>query len=304
MRTGSRAFERRLRPRRSARCRAPCRGRDPAARNGRSRPPASPAADTADATGRCPLPSSDRSPGTMSSRSTRPTISSKVRKPSCRHQLAHFLGDEEEIVDDVLGLAGEALAQHRVLRRDADRAGVQMALAHHDAAGGDQRRRREAELVGAEQRTDDDVAAGPQARHRPAPRCGRANRCAPASAASRRGRSPMASRHGSARSAGWRRCRLRSRRSSHGRRAPSRRRPRPCRPRLRIPASPIRRPAGWRFSDRGSAAPDPRSNRCRGAAAARSARPPASNSAPWRSSCRPCGRAVGRLRRAWRPAPS
>ena len=38
-----------------------------------------------------------------------------------------------------------------------------MALAHHDAAGGDQRRGGEAELVGAEQRADDDVAAGAQA---------------------------------------------------------------------------------------------------------------------------------------------
>ena len=38
-----------------------------------------------------------------------------------------------------------------------------MALAHHDAAGGDQRRRGEAELVGAEQRADDDVAPGAQA---------------------------------------------------------------------------------------------------------------------------------------------
>ena len=98
--------------------------------------------------------------GAMSSRSTRPTISSKVRKPSLRHQLAHFLGDEEEVVDDVLGLAGELLAQHRVLRRDADRAGVEVALAHHDAAGGDQGRGGEAELVGAEHRADDDVAAG------------------------------------------------------------------------------------------------------------------------------------------------
>ena len=80
-----------------------------------------------------------------------------------RHQLAHLLGDEEEEVDDVLGLAGEALAQHRVLRRDADRAGVEMALAHHDAAGGDQRRGGEAELVGAEQRADHDVAAGADA---------------------------------------------------------------------------------------------------------------------------------------------
>ena len=63
----------------------------------------------------------------------------------------------------MLGLAGEALAQHRVLRRDADRAGVEMALAHHDAAGGDQRRGREAELVGAEQRADHHVAAGADA---------------------------------------------------------------------------------------------------------------------------------------------
>ena len=36
-----------------------------------------------------------------------------------RHQLAHLLGDEEEEVDDVLGLALEALAQHRVLGGDA-----------------------------------------------------------------------------------------------------------------------------------------------------------------------------------------
>ena len=79
------------------------------------------------------------------------------------HQFAHFLGDEEEEIDDVLGLADEALAQHRVLRRDADRTGVEMALAHHDAARRDQRRRGEAELVGAEQRADDDVAAGAHA---------------------------------------------------------------------------------------------------------------------------------------------
>ena len=79
------------------------------------------------------------------------------------HVFAHFLGDEEEEVDDMLGLADEALAQHRVLRRDADRAGVEVALAHHDAAGGDQRRGGEAEFVGAEQGADDDVAAGAQA---------------------------------------------------------------------------------------------------------------------------------------------
>ncbi len=76
------------------------------------------------------------------------------------HDLARLLGDEEEEVDDVLGLALEALAQLRVLRRDADRARVQVAGAHHDAARGDQRGGREADLVGAQQRGDDDVAAG------------------------------------------------------------------------------------------------------------------------------------------------
>ena len=79
------------------------------------------------------------------------------------HQLADFLGDEEEIVDDVLGLALESLAQHRVLRRDADRAGVEVALAHHDAAGGNQRRGGKAELIGAEQGAHHHVAAGADA---------------------------------------------------------------------------------------------------------------------------------------------
>ena len=76
------------------------------------------------------------------------------------HDAAQLLGDEEEVVDDVLGLAGEARAQHGILRRDADRARVEVALAHHDAARGDERRGGEAELLGAEQRGDGDVAPG------------------------------------------------------------------------------------------------------------------------------------------------
>ncbi len=76
--------------------------------------------------------------------------------------LAHLLGDELEEVDDELRLAGEALAQLGVLGGDADRAGVEVADAHHHAAAHDQRRGGEAELLGAEQRGDDDVAAGLQ----------------------------------------------------------------------------------------------------------------------------------------------
>ena len=65
------------------------------------------------------------------------------------HQLADLLGNEKEKVDDMLGLTGEALAQYGILGGDADRTSVEMALAHHDATCRDQRRRGEAELVGA-----------------------------------------------------------------------------------------------------------------------------------------------------------
>ena len=95
-----------------------------------------------------------------SSRSTRPIISSIVRKPSSAISSRTSSRDELEEVLDELGLAGELLAQLRILRRDADRARVEMADAHHHAARDDQRRRREAEFLGAEQRRDDDVAAG------------------------------------------------------------------------------------------------------------------------------------------------
>ena len=77
-----------------------------------------------------------------------------------RHDLAQFLGNEEEIVDDMLRRAGEALAQNRVLRRNADRTGVEMALAHHQAARGNQRRRGKAEFVRAQKRRDCDIAPG------------------------------------------------------------------------------------------------------------------------------------------------
>ena len=77
-------------------------------------------------------------------------------------QLAHLLGEELEEVHDELGLAREALAQHRVLGGDAHRAGVEVADPHHHAAAHHERRGGEAELLGPEQRGDHHVAAGLQ----------------------------------------------------------------------------------------------------------------------------------------------
>ena len=79
-------------------------------------------------------PSSGRPPRVVSSTSTWPTASAIERKPERGEVLAHLLGDELEEVHDELGLAGEALAQLGVLRGDADRAGVEVADAHHHAA--------------------------------------------------------------------------------------------------------------------------------------------------------------------------
>ena len=73
-------------------------------------------------------------------------------------QLAHLERDEAEVRLDHLGRAGELRAQLRALARDADRARVEVARPHHQAALGEEERRAERVLVGAEQRGDDDVA--------------------------------------------------------------------------------------------------------------------------------------------------
>ena len=87
----------------------------------------------------------------------------ELAKAERRENFAHFLGDEAEQVDDFFRIAGELLAQAFVLRADADGAGVRMALPHHDAAHGDQRRRADAEFLGAHHRRHHHVAAGADA---------------------------------------------------------------------------------------------------------------------------------------------
>ena len=80
-----------------------------------------------------------------------------------RQDVADFLGHGVEEVHHHLGRALELAAQLFVLRGDADRAGIQVALAHVDAAERDERGGAEVELLRAEDRRLDDIVAGAHA---------------------------------------------------------------------------------------------------------------------------------------------
>ena len=79
-----------------------------------------------------------------------------------RHNGAHLFGNKEEEIDDVFRLTGELGAQGRVLRGDSHGTGVEVALAHHDAAEGHQRHGGKAEFFRTQQRGNGDIAAGLQ----------------------------------------------------------------------------------------------------------------------------------------------
>ena len=66
------------------------------------------------------------------------------------HDLAQLLGHEKHEALHVLRLAREAPAQAAVLRGDARRAGVLLAVALHEAAHGDERHGGETELLGTQ----------------------------------------------------------------------------------------------------------------------------------------------------------
>ena len=74
-----------------------------------------------------------------------------------RHDLAQLLGNKEHKVLDVLGLAAEAATQAAVLRSDAGRAGILLAVALHEAAHRDERHGRKAKLLGAQQAGNGDI---------------------------------------------------------------------------------------------------------------------------------------------------
>ena len=75
-------------------------------------------------------------------------------------QFADLVGNAFEIGHHHFRIAGKARAIFFILRGDARGTSVQVALARHHAADGEERSGAEAVFVGAEQRGDDDVAAG------------------------------------------------------------------------------------------------------------------------------------------------
>mmetsp|Transcript_100539 Transcript_100539/g.288012 ORF Transcript_100539/g.288012 Transcript_100539/m.288012 type:complete len:1151 (+) Transcript_100539:506-3958(+) len=74
------------------------------------------------------------------------------------HVLAHLLRQQPEKVHHMLRLPRELGTEEGVLRGHADRAGVEVALSHHDTAEGDQRGGGERHLLRAEQGGDHHVA--------------------------------------------------------------------------------------------------------------------------------------------------
>ena len=83
-------------------------------------------------------------------------------EPQLGHYLPQVLGQKEEVVDNGFRLACESLSKLRVLGRNADGAGVQMALAQHDAAQGYQGPRGEPELLCPKKTCDGNVPASLQ----------------------------------------------------------------------------------------------------------------------------------------------
>jgi len=77
-----------------------------------------------------------------------------------RHELARLFSHKKEIINHMLGLAAEFLAQHRVLRGHTNRAGVEVTLAHHDAAFNHQWGSRKTKFISTQQRANHHVAAG------------------------------------------------------------------------------------------------------------------------------------------------
>ena len=251
-----------------------------------------------------PWPSSGRSALRQPSRSTRPTMSSNVRKPSWA-----MIRRTSSATKVRKRTTYSALPANRSRRSGScvampDRAGAQVALPHQDAAQRDQGRGAEAEPLGPQQGPDHHVAAGlhlavdlhqdavaQAVEHQRLLRLGQADLPGDAGVLDRRQRAGpgaavvAADEHFVGVALGHARRHRAHAHLGH-----------------QLHRDHARR--GWRTSGRRSTGPGLRWSRCRGAAAARSATRRAWSAAAGRSPRSPCGRATGRLRPAWPPGPS
>ena len=80
--------------------------------------------------------------------------------PEFSHDASKFFSHHKEVVHHMIGTAVELLPKLRVLGRDTYRAGIQVALTHHDAAHRYQRGSRETDFFSTQQEGHCDVAAG------------------------------------------------------------------------------------------------------------------------------------------------
>ena len=84
----------------------------------------------------------------------------ELANPHLCHQFAYFFSHKEEIINDMFRLSGKLFAQRRVLCCNTDRAGIEVALAHHNAAFNHQRCGGKTEFIRTEQCTDQYIASG------------------------------------------------------------------------------------------------------------------------------------------------
>ena len=76
--------------------------------------------------------------------------------------LAHLLGEEAEVVDQIFVAAAEVGAQLWILCGNTHRTGVEITFAHHDTTQDDECSSTETEFLGTEQGHENDVASALQ----------------------------------------------------------------------------------------------------------------------------------------------
>ena len=84
-------------------------------------------------------------------------------KSQLRHDLSGFLGNQSQIIDHILRFARKSGPQLRILSRNPDRAGIQVALPHHDTPESNERCGAETKLFGTQHGGQHDIATGLEA---------------------------------------------------------------------------------------------------------------------------------------------